>query len=146
MTNYAVFRLSAIFLCSLVFRRKDLCDARPKPEMSSYFQMKCPVQVYPPPTKSRAPSSLLSGSPSSLLPESPSSLLPVTITFTARVTFKFTARVTFKNTPLQESTDLWKTITPKNARIPREDFQMKCMAQVYPPQIEHRSMENHYTK
>ena len=26
---------------SLVFCRKDLCDARVKPEMSSYFQMKC---------------------------------------------------------------------------------------------------------
>ena len=25
----------------LVFHRKDLCDARPKPKMSSYFQMKC---------------------------------------------------------------------------------------------------------
>ena len=25
----------------LVFRRKDLCDARVKSEMSSYFQMKC---------------------------------------------------------------------------------------------------------
>ena len=37
--------------------------------------MKCTAQVYPaPPTKSRAPSSLLPESPSSLLPESPSSL------------------------------------------------------------------------
>ena len=32
---------------SLVFRRKDLCEARVKPEMSSYFQMKCTAQVYP---------------------------------------------------------------------------------------------------
>ena len=32
---------------SLVFSRKDLCDARVKPKMSSYFQMKCTAQVYP---------------------------------------------------------------------------------------------------
>ena len=51
------------------------------------------------------------------------------------------------------SIDLWKTITPhtfhieKNACIPRADFQMKCMAQVYPPPpINHTSMEHHYTK
>ena len=29
-------------------RRKDICEARVKPEMSSYFQMKCTAQVYPP--------------------------------------------------------------------------------------------------
>ena len=28
----------------LVFHRKDLCDARPKPEMSSYFQMRCTLR------------------------------------------------------------------------------------------------------
>ena len=31
----------------LVFQRKDLCEARFKPEMSSYFQMKCPDKMYP---------------------------------------------------------------------------------------------------
>ena len=32
----------------LVFHRKDLCDARPKLEMSSYFQMKCTDSHIPP--------------------------------------------------------------------------------------------------
>ena len=49
----------------------------------------------------------------------------------------FRCSVWFKFTP-QSRIHLWKTITPnkfqiyKNAHIPREDFQMKCMAQVYP--------------
>ena len=69
---------------------------------------------------------------------SPSSLVTVKFTarvtfkFTAKVTFKFTARVTFKFIPIQPSTYLWKTITPKNACIPRAGLQMKCTAQVYP--------------
>ena len=29
----------------LVFCRKDLCEARPKPKMSSHFQMKCPDKL-----------------------------------------------------------------------------------------------------
>ena len=33
----------------MVFRRKDLCDARPKPEMSSYFHMKCTLRWDVPP-------------------------------------------------------------------------------------------------
>ena len=33
---------------SLVFHRKDLCEVRVKPEMSSYFQMKCTDKMYPP--------------------------------------------------------------------------------------------------
>ena len=33
----------------LVFGRKDLCDARPKPEMSSYFQMKSTCGSHVPP-------------------------------------------------------------------------------------------------
>ena len=36
-----------MFIALLVFHRKDLCEARVKPEMSSYFQMKCTAQVYP---------------------------------------------------------------------------------------------------
>ena len=31
----------------LVFCRKDLYEARVKPKVSSYFQMKCTAQVYP---------------------------------------------------------------------------------------------------
>ena len=31
----------------LVFRRRDLCDARPEPEMSSSFQMKCTLRRTP---------------------------------------------------------------------------------------------------
>ena len=60
----------------LVFHRKDLCEARVKPKMNSNFQMKYTAQVYPPLTKSRAPSSFVPESPSSFMPESPSSLLP----------------------------------------------------------------------
>ena len=36
-----------LFHISLVFHRKDLCEARVKPEMSSYFQMKCTDKIYP---------------------------------------------------------------------------------------------------
>ena len=35
-------------LNSLVFRRKDLCEARVKPEVSSYFQMRCTDKMCPP--------------------------------------------------------------------------------------------------
>ena len=61
------------------FHRKDLCDARVKLEMSSYFQMKCPAQVYPPADQEQG---------------------TFKFTATVKVTFKFTAtaRVTFKFT------------------------------------------------
>ena len=37
----------------LVFCRKDLCDARPKPKMSLYFQMRCTLRWADPPHKTQ---------------------------------------------------------------------------------------------
>ena len=68
----------------LVFHRKDLCDARVNPEMSSYFLMKCPAQVYPPANQATFKFT---------------AIVTSKFTATARVTFKFTDRVTFKFTP-----------------------------------------------
>ena len=80
---------------SLVFPRKDLCDARVQPEMSSYFQMKCPAQVYPPADQEQGTFRITATARVTLKFSD-----RVPFKFTGRITFKFTARVTFKFTPL----------------------------------------------